>query len=335
MLALSLREKQVQALVVDGMSNAEVAEQLGISIRTVETHVHNLLNKTGAQNRIQLAHDRTKELYMKTYLVTGGSGSFGRAFVREALKHDVKAVRIYSRGEYLQWQMQQELRDERLRYMLGDIRDRERLRACMHGVDVVIHAAALKHVSTGEYNPQEMMRTNVDGSTNVVEIAVQCGVSKVLGISSDKAVNPANLYGTTKQLMEQLFIHANTWAWPGSKLAILRSGNFRDSHGNVFEAWKQQALTGTIELTSEAMRRYYINSADVAKIAWNVIAEMDGREIFVPKMEELWMANLARDRYPHCQIRITGKGEGEKDREQLWREDERVKDLGDYYLIRR
>ncbi|MDP2366060.1 MAG: SDR family NAD(P)-dependent oxidoreductase [Ignavibacteria bacterium] len=269
-----------------------------------------------------------------TVLITGGTGSFGQAFIKEALKHDVKAIRIFSRGEYLQWQMQQEFHDDRLRWMVGDVRDRDRLQACMRGVDIVVHAAALKHVSTGQYNPQEVIKTNITGSVNVVDAAAMAGVKKVLGISSDKAVHPSCLYGSTKQIMETLFLEANRWAAPKTVLSILRPGNFLESYGNVFEKWDCQAATGELKLTSEKMRRYFIKTSDVAKLAVKLLDIMQGKEIFGPKMREYAMVELLKERYPGCRIKFIGKGPGEKEREQLFADGEQPIDCGDYWMVK-
>lgn len=266
-------------------------------------------------------------------LVTGGTGSFGQAFVKQILKYDVKAVRIYSRNEYLQWQMRQTFTDNRIRWMLGDVRDRDRLESCLKGVDYVIHAAALKHLSIGQYNPQEFIKTNVFGSMNLVDIAVKMGVKKILGISSDKAVSPSSLYGSTKQNMEILFMDANRWSLPKTAFSCFRSGNFFESQGNVFELWALQAKQGEITITAEDMYRYFISVADVAKLAINCLGFMQGQEIFIPKMREFSILDLARERYPDCKLKIIGKLQGEKLHERLYGEDEVVIDKGEYWVI--
>ncbi len=269
-------------------------------------------------------------------LITGGSGSFGRAFVQEALKTDVKAIRIYSRNEYMQWKMHRDFDDTRLRFMLGDIRDRDRLDACMNGVDAVIHAAALKHLSAGEYNPQEFIKTNSLGSVNVIDMACKHQVKKVLAISTDKAVEPSCLYGATKLTMERLFQDANRWALPVSAFSVLRSGNFYQSSGNVFEIWQEQAKTGVIKLTDAQMKRYFIDIHDVAKLALKCLGIMQGSEIFVPKMKEYSMYTLAKELYPECKIEITGKIDGERLTEPLFTEGEagRMTELEDCYIVR-
>ncbi len=269
----------------------------------------------------------------KVILVTGGTGSLGQAFVLEALKYDFKSIRIYSRGEYAQWIMQHrdDFQDDRLRFVIGDIRDKDRLTRAMHDVDYIIHTAALKHVSFCQLNPVEVFKTNILGSMNVVDACLDTHVEKAIGISSDKAIQPTSLYGTTKQGMEELFENANIYG--GTKFSCLRSGNFFESRGNVFELWDKRAEGGELTLTSEGMVRYFIPVADVAKLLITVLGIMKGQEIFIPKMKEYSMIDLLRQRYPNCKIKMVGKGKGEKIREVLFSEDEILQDCGDYYMI--
>ncbi len=267
-------------------------------------------------------------------LVTGGTGSLGHALVKEALKVDYRSIRIYSRNEYEQWLMKRVFPDDRLRFMVGDVRDTERLRACLKGVDWVIHAAALKHVSTGQYNPQEVIKTNILGSVRIVDRATQMGVKKVLGISSDKAVSPSCLYGSTKQIMETLFMEANRWANPGTRFSCLRSGNFFESRGNVFEIWDAQAKMGTLTLTADNMMRHFIRVEDVARLILNLLPTMKGTEIFVPKMQEYKMVDLLIQRYPKVAIKLIGKLESEKIRESIFADGEKPEEHEDYYVIR-
>ncbi len=275
-----------------------------------------------------------RSLANSVILVTGGTGSFGQAFIRQILKYDVKVVRIYSRNEYLQWQMRQIFTDDRIRWMIGDVRDRDRLRTCLKGVDYVVHAAALKHLSIGQYNPQEFIKTNVLGAMNLVDFAVEMGVKKVLGISSDKAVQPSSLYGSTKQSMEILFMDANRWSLPATAFSCFRPGNFFESHGNVFELWAKQAENGEkITVTSRDMKRYFIPINDAARIAISCLEVMEGGEIFVPKMTEYSMIQLAKEKYPNNEINIIGKTKGEKIREDIFNIDESPKDKGDYWII--
>ena len=275
----------------------------------------------------------TGNLSNSVILVTGGTGSFGQAFTRAILKYDIKALRIYSRNEYLQWQMKQNFTDSRIRWMIGDVRDRDRLKTCLRGVDYVIHAAALKHVSTGEYNPQETIKTNILGSVNIVDIAVEQKVKKVIGISSDKAVNPSCLYGSTKQIMEILFKEANRWSLPSTAFSIVRPGNFLESYGNVLEIWALQARKGEITITAEDMYRYFISVEDVAKKVIQFLEIMRGQEVFIPKMREFSILDLAKAKYPDCKIKVIGKLGGEKLHEHLCSDDEQIIDKGDYWVI--
>ena len=268
-----------------------------------------------------------------TLLITGGTGSLGRAIVEEALKHDPRAIRLVSRNEYLQVNMRRALADSRLRFMIADIRDAERLEAVMQRVDFVIHAAALKHVLTGETNPQEVVKTNVMGSTNIIDVAFKCKVSRVLGVSSDKAVMPVSLYGMTKGVMEKIFIEANRWAAPNTIFSIMRCGNFFESSGNVFEVWDEQAKTGKITLTDEGMWRYFIDIKEAARFALECLTLMAGGETFIPKMKEYSMLELAKANYPGCEIVITGKGDGERLHEPLFAEGEQPEEYPTYYVI--
>ncbi len=269
-------------------------------------------------------------------LLTGGTGSFGQAFTKAILRHNIKALRVYSRNEYLQWQMKQTFTDSRIRWMIGDVRDRERLKSCLRGVDYVVHAAALKHLSVGQYNPQEFIKTNILGSMNLVDLAVEMGVKKVLGISSDKAVQPSSLYGSTKQSMEILFMDANRWSLPGTAFSCFRPGNFFESHGNVFELWAKQAENDEkITVTSTDMKRYFIPINDAARVAISCLEVMEGGEIFVPKMTEYSMIQLAKEKYPNGEINVIGKTKGEKLREEIFNPDELPIDKGQYWIIER
>ena len=191
----------------------------------------------------------------KTILVTGGTGSFGQKFVEMVLlNHNPKAIRIFSRGEFLQWEMQKKFNDERLRFFIGDVRDKDRLSRAMNGVDIVIHAAALKHVPIAEFNPIEAIRTNVDGTANVVDAAIDNNVEKVLLISSDKAVNPVNLYGATKLCAEKLFIQANAYVGDRkTRFSCVRYVNVLGTRGSIVPLFLEQKKSGTVTVTDEKM----------------------------------------------------------------------------------
>lgn len=268
-----------------------------------------------------------------TVAVTGGTGSFGQAVIKELLKTKVRVIRLISRNEYLQVQMRRVFGNDRLHYKIGDIREKDTLERIFTNADFVIHAAALKHVMTGETNPQEVVKTNVLGSTNVLEVAAKCHVARVLGISSDKAVNPVSLYGMTKGVMEKMFIEANRWAWPATAFSIMRSGNFFNSSGNVFEVWEEQSKTGEIYLTDEGMYRYFIETEKAAKFALFCLEYMTGGEIFIPQMKEYSMIELAKTRYPNCKIRDIGMGNSERLHEPLWAETEHPQAYPNYWVI--
>jgi len=270
----------------------------------------------------------------KVILLTGGTGSFGQAFVTEALKHNPKAIRIFSRSEYLHVEMMRRYSDERLRYFIGDIRDKERLDAIMRDVDYVIHAAALKHVLLGERNPQEFIKTNVLGSLNILESAIGRGVEKVIGISSDKAVNPISSYGMSKALMERLFCDANLFSAPKTLLSCIRSGNFWDSSGSVIPLWREQSKKGVITLTDVEMSRYWIELPAIARFTINCLWDMKGGEIIIPKMDERRLIDIAHDMFPDCEVVVTGKSNIERVQEQLFAEHETPEDCGNYWTVK-
>jgi len=252
----------------------------------------------------------------KVILITGGTGSFGQAFVREALKHSPTSIRVFSRGEYAQWEMQQRFNNAALRFFIGDVRDRRRLFRAMQGVDYVVHAAALKHITFCEYNPIEAVKTNIDGSVNVIEAALDCGVDKVLAVSSDKAVHPINIYGATKLAMEKLFINANVYG--DTKFSFARFGNFINSRGSVLELWEREKPTGKITITNPDMTRYWISLEDAAQFTIDCLEQMEGGETFIPAMEQKSISQLAEEFAPDCSWHIIGGRDGEKVTEELY-----------------
>jgi FlaA1/EpsC-like NDP-sugar epimerase len=267
------------------------------------------------------------------YLITGGAGSFGRAITRELLNLDA-TIRIYDHNEHAQVTMKQDFPDERLRFLIGDIRDKDRLYRAMNGVDYVVHCAALKHVEVCEYDPMESVKTNIIGSMNVVDAAIDNGVKKVLVISTDKAVYPCNIYGATKLAEESLIKNANVYG--KTRFACLRPGNFLQSSGNVFEKWDKQSQDGYCELTDDRMMRYFIDIQKAANLAVKCLQDMSGGEIFIPHMKEFSMLHLLKEKYPGAEIRMIGLREGERLHEPLYTEDEAKKliDCEDYYVIR-
>lgn len=209
----------------------------------------------------------------KNILITGGTGSFGKKFTETLLKeHSPKAIRIYSRGELLQVTMQEEFKDKRLRFFIGDVRDRERLYRAMNDVDIVVHAAALKQVPACEYNPIEAVKTNIDGSINVIDAAIDNNVEKVIAISTDKAVHPVNLYGATKMVAEKLFIQANSYTGENkTKFSCVRYGNVIGSRGSVIPLFKEQSKKGKITITDDRMTRFWITLEQGVRFVINSI----------------------------------------------------------------
>lgn len=273
----------------------------------------------------------------KTLLITGGTGSFGRAFIKTVLhEHNPKSVRIYSRGEFMQMEVRNHFRDERLRFLIGDVRDKERLYRAMNDVDIVVHAAALKQVPTCEYNPIEAVRTNVDGSVNVVDTAINNAVEKVMLISTDKAVHPINLYGATKMVAEKLFIQGNSYTGGRkTKFSCVRYGNVVGSRGSVVPLFEKQKKEGLITITDERMTRFWIAIEDGVRFVIDCIGRMKGGEVFVPKIPSMRVVDLADAIAPQCEKRCTGIRAGEKLHEILLTEEEarHTKDFGAYFLI--
>jgi len=256
----------------------------------------------------------------KVILITGGTGSFGQKFAEVALREgNPKTIRIFSRGELLQQEMRQKFHDdERLRFFIGDVRDRERVYRAMNGVDIVVHAAALKQVPTCEYNPIEAVRTNVEGAINVIDAAIDSGVEKAMAISTDKAAYPVNLYGATKLVMEKLFIQAN--AYTGlrkTRFSSVRYGNVIGSRGSVVPLFFQQSSSGEITITDERMTRFWIAVEQGAHFVIKCLEEMRGGEIFVPKIPSMRIIDLADVIAPKVRKRTIGARPGEKLHEVL------------------
>lgn len=262
----------------------------------------------------------------KIILLTGGTGSFGQKFVEVMLKeYNPKTIRIFSRDELKQWEMAQKFNhDERLRFFIGDIRDKGRLERAMDGVDIVVHAAALKQVPLCEYNPFEAVKTNILGAQNVIEAALDRNVERVIAISTDKAVNPVNLYGATKMCMEKLFIAANSYVGPKrqTKMSCVRYGNVVGSRGSVIPLFKKQRQTGRITITDPRMTRFWITLEQGVRFVINCIEKMHGGEIFVPKIPSMRIMDLAKAVAPECEIEFIGIRPGEKIHECLLTEDE-------------
>ena len=284
---------------------------------------------------------KDKTLTDKTILVTGGTGSFGQAFTRELLNnHKPKAVRIFSRDELKQWEMEKKLKDHYnfglLRFFIGDVRDKDRLLRAMEGVDIVVHAAALKQVPTLEYNPFEAVKTNILGTQNVIECAIDTKVKKAIFISSDKAVNPINIYGATKLVAEKLFVQGNSYAGGRStRFSVVRYGNVVASRGSVIPLFIEQAKNNIITLTDERMTRFWIALEQGVKFVVTCIKVMVGGEIFVPKIPSMKIVDLARTIAPQAKIKITGIRPGEKLHEVLIHHNEsrHTKDFGSHFIV--
>jgi UDP-N-acetylglucosamine 4,6-dehydratase len=273
----------------------------------------------------------------KTILVTGGTGSFGKKFAEIILReHDPKSVRIYSRGELKQFEMQTRFKDERLRFLIGDVRDRDRLYRAMNRVDIVVHAAALKQVPACEYNPIEATKTNIDGAVNVIDAAIDNHIEKVMVLSTDKAVHPVNLYGATKMVAEKLFIQGNSYTGEGkTRFSCVRYGNVIGSRGSVIPLFKEQKKTGTITVTDERMTRFWITLEEGVYFVLNCIERMVGGEIFVPKIPSTNVMDLAEVIAPEAEKKAIGIRPGEKLHEVLLTEDEarHTKKFDDYFII--
>jgi UDP-N-acetylglucosamine 4,6-dehydratase len=264
------------------------------------------------------------DLNDKVILVTGGTGSFGWKFAETVLKrfHPRKLI-IFSRDELKQSEMHRAFPARNVRYFIGDVRDLERLRRAMHGVDIIVHAAAMKQVPACEYNPFEAVKTNVIGGANVIEAAIDAGVDKVLALSSDKAVNPVNLYGATKLCADKLFVQGNSYAGEGgTRFSCARYGNVVSSRGSVIPLFLEQRQTGVITVTDERMTRFWITLQQGVDFVIQCLGAMEGGEIFVPKIPSMHILELARAIAPGCEIRYTGIRPGEKLHEVLVSEDE-------------
>jgi len=275
----------------------------------------------------------------KTILITGGTGTFGRAFVAKLLKEkSIKKIIVFSRDEFKQSHMQNELKqhNSKLRFFIGDVRDIDRLKRAFEGVDIVVHAAALKQVPAIEYNPFEAVKTNIFGSQNVVEAALDNNVSKVLLISSDKAVQPVNLYGATKLAAERLFVAANSYSGKKTVFGVARYGNVIGSRGSFIEIINKQKETGEINLTDAEMTRFWISVDKVMEVIMDAIKKMEGGEIFVPKMKSLKVSDVIKHLAPNCKAKIIGVRPGEKIHETLItkHEDGRTFDLENVYVIK-
>jgi len=271
-------------------------------------------------------------------LVTGGTGSFGKKFI-EIIQRDFqpKKIIVFSRDELKQHEMRMAGFDwPNLRYFIGDVRDRDRMRRAMHGVDIVVHAAALKQVPACEYNPMEAIKTNILGSSNVIEAALDAGVKKVLALSTDKAVNPVNLYGATKLSAEKLFVQSNAYAaGTATRFSCTRYGNVIGSRGSVVPVFLRQRESGKLTITDPRMTRFWLSLEQGVRFVIRCIEQMEGGEVFVPKLPSTHITDLAKAIAPEAEIEVIGIRPGEKLHEVLVNEDEarHTVEMDDMYVI--
>jgi len=272
-----------------------------------------------------------------TVLVTGATGSFGKAFTKKILSTtNVKKVIAFSRDELKQFEFQNEIIDSRLQFFLGDVRDYQRLLQIMRGVDFVIHSAAMKQIPASEINPIEAIKTNIIGAENIVSASIQSGVKKIIALSTDKAANPANLYGATKLCSDKLMISGNTS--PGNtatKFSVVRYGNVLGSRGSVIPFFKEKRNTGVIPITDIEMTRFWITIEDGVDFVLKSIERMQGGEIFVPKIPSFKVVDVAKVVAPDAKTEIIGIRPGEKLHEVMITEDDSFYTLefDDYYAI--
>ncbi|MEL7643770.1 MAG: UDP-N-acetylglucosamine 4,6-dehydratase (inverting) [bacterium] len=274
----------------------------------------------------------------KVILVTGGTGSFGKKFIELILKEYQPAkVIVYSRDELKQHEMRAGGFDHPdLRYFIGDIRDRDRLKRALNGVHYVVHAAALKQVPACEYNPMEAIKTNILGSSNVIDAALDAGVERVIALSTDKAVNPVNLYGATKLAAEKLFVQSNFYAaGTSTRFACVRYGNVVGSRGSVVPVFLKQRQTGTVTITDDRMTRFWISLEQGARFVIRCLEQMQGGEVFVPKIPSMRVIDLATTIAPDAKVNIVGIRPGEKLHEVLISEDEArtTVELDDMFVV--
>ncbi|NQY23171.1 MAG: UDP-N-acetylglucosamine 4,6-dehydratase (inverting) [Campylobacteraceae bacterium] len=273
----------------------------------------------------------------KNILITGGTGSFGKKYTEIILsKYKPNKIIIFSRDELKQYEMSQSFSDECMRYFIGDVRDENRLIEAMNGVDIVIHAAALKHVPIAEYNPMECIKTNIDGAQNVINAAIKNKVKKVIALSTDKASGPINLYGATKLVSDKLFVAANNIVGSGiTQFSVVRYGNVVGSRGSVVPFFMKLIENGTkeIPITDNNMTRFLITLEDGVNFVLDNFERMHGGEIFIPKIPSMKMTELALALAPKLPHKVIGIRPGEKLHEVMITQDDRVIEFDSYYVI--
>lgn len=273
----------------------------------------------------------------QTIVLTGGTGSFGKKFVEIMLKEfKPKVIRIFSRDELKQYEMQKKYDHPSLRYFIGDVRDKDRVSRAMDGATILVHSAALKHVPVCEYNPFEAIRTNIIGAENLVNAAIEHGVKHTVALSTDKAVNPTNLYGATKLCMERLFVAANSYSGSHDvRFSCVRYGNVVGSRGSVIPFFLKLRETGKLTITDSRMTRFWITLEQGVRLVIEALENMHGGEIFVPKIPSMKVVDLARIIGPDCKLEEIGIRPGEKLHEVLLTEDEsrHAVEYNDKYIV--
>ena len=277
----------------------------------------------------------------KVILITGGTGSFGKKFVEVVLKEypRIKKLIIFSRDELKQFEMAQVFdpaKDKRLRYFIGDVRDKDRLYRAFDGVDIVVHAAALKQVPAAEYNPMEFIKTNIIGASNIIDAAIDRGVSNVVALSTDKAAAPINLYGATKLCSDKLFIAANNYKGPHDiKFSVVRYGNVMGSRGSVIPFFLDKRNNGALPITHEGMTRFNISLEEGVKLVLHAIENAWGGELYVPKLPSYRITEVAEAIAPGVKTEMVGIRPGEKIHEEMITESDSFTtvDAGKYYII--
>jgi len=277
-------------------------------------------------------------LDQKSILITGGTGSFGRQFIKYLLKNfNLKKIIVFSRDELKQFQMKMELADDRLRFFIGDVRDLPRLQRAFNGVDIIIHAAALKQIPILEYNPFEAVQTNIIGSQNVINAAIDQGVEKVLLISTDKASHPINLYGSTKLCAEKLFINGNSYTTNKTFFSCVRYGNVLGSRGSIVETLLnlKNRQAGKVQITDLEMTRFWITFKQSFDLVLYALENMQGGEIFIPKIPSMKLVDLFDALVPGIPRDVIGVRPGEKLHEMLLSEEEakRAVELDKYFVV--
>lgn len=267
------------------------------------------------------------ELNDSTILITGGTGSFGKKFAEIVLgKFRPKKLIVFSRDELKQHEMKHRFpdgADSPVRYFIGDVRDRDRLKRAFDGVDVVVHAAALKQVPAAEYNPLEAVKTNVLGAANVIDAAIDCNVKKVIALSTDKAANPINLYGATKLCSDKLFVAANSYSgYHDTRFSVVRYGNVVGSRGSVIPFFLKMKATGVIPITDPRMTRFWLTLSQGVEFVLGSLSRMHGGEIFVPKIPSMNILELVQAIAPDCKTKVVGIRPGEKLHEVMIPEDD-------------